>query len=143
MKEEYIINIKGQYFSCNDIYGVTLRKTDGDTVENIPHLISIVPESRPEHIVSKHLGEPGEFQVWRQYWCERGKHNPPYYYGTFKADNFKEACKLALIKHHETGNNGGPFDGEPLEHYDEDKNMEWGHKFFDNESQAWMGKGPL
>ena len=67
-----------------------------------------------------------DYKVWVEGASAQGGTNKAQFLGSYKADNFKQACKIAMK------DNGWDMD----KYYDEKKNTFWACKFHDNEKLA-------
>lgn len=64
------------------------------------------------------------YDVWMEGFAMNGTRATAGFLGTYNADSFLEACKMAWNDHREYGN------------YDEEKNTIYGCRLFDNEAEA-------
>ena len=75
-----------------------------------------------------------DWEVWIEgYWCEpecEGKPRPHRYIGTYRAEDFRNACHIAAM--HMADGDLPTF----YHYYDINHNDWWGCRFFDNEKDA-------
>tara|TARA_R110000744_G_scaffold242781_1_gene359840 strand:+ start:2526 stop:3005 length:480 start_codon:yes stop_codon:yes gene_type:complete len=70
-------------------------------------------------------GKTLKFEVWSEGYRATGERGTAQFLGTYEAETFKEACKIALKDK-----------GWDLDSYDEINNTYWACRFFDSEDKA-------
>lgn len=70
-----------------------------------------------------------KYNVWQEGYSATGQYEPDHFMGTFKANNFKEACMKAM--------KAEEYSQEDIDrYYDKERNTFWGCRFYEQPPDA-------